>query len=227
MRVGRILSRGSDRGRAKAASPAGDLPPISSTPTPSTRPPQDYLFFDLLWSDPQPDQVDGIEEVRGDVAWVSPLRLAIFSVLRLHPTRAVVSGRGLHPLWTRRDDRFSVTQLAAIAYPLPPGQHHTSSRHSQSSLQTIAAPPQVPSDGHGYELLHDGKCITVFSASNYGGTQYNTGAVVVWTGGQARLECVHRLAHIRITCGRRCCPDRRTRVLGATGRRPQGAFAAS
>jgi len=42
----------------------------------------------------------------------------------------------------------------------------------------------VPGDGHGYEVLHDGKVITVFSASNYGGNQCNTGAVLVWADGQ-------------------------------------------
>ena len=39
---------------------------------------------------------------------------------------------------------------------------------------------QLPSDGHGYEVVHDGKCITVFSASNYGGSCYNAGAVLLW-----------------------------------------------
>ena len=39
----------------------------------------------------------------------------------------------------------------------------------------------MPSDGHGYEVVHDGRCITIFSASSYGGTCCNTGAVLVWS----------------------------------------------
>ena len=50
----------------------------------------------------------------------------------------------------------------------------------RNSLQLIVRSHQLPSDGHGYEVLHDGRCITVFSASNYGGSCYNAGAILLW-----------------------------------------------
>ena len=40
---------------------------------------------------------------------------------------------------------------------------------------------QVPSTGYGYEDMHDGKLITIFSASNYCGTQGNWGGVLVFS----------------------------------------------
>ncbi len=36
---------------------------------------------------------------------------------------------------------------------------------------------------NGYEVTHDGKCITVFSAPNYCDTMGNKGAFITLTGG--------------------------------------------
>ena len=96
----------------------------------------DYIFFDLLWSDPPPEDGDGVHESsRGD--------------------GCILFGRDMTVEFLRRN-----------------------------SLQLIVRSHQLPSDGHGYEVLHDGRCITVFSASNYGGSCYNAGAILVWEGGE-------------------------------------------
>jgi len=96
----------------------------------------DYIFFDLLWSDPHPEDGDGVHESsRGD--------------------GCILFGRDMTLEFLRRN-----------------------------SLQMIVRSHQLPSDGHGYEVLHDGRCITVFSASNYGGSCYNAGAILVWEGGE-------------------------------------------
>lgn len=96
----------------------------------------DYIFFDLLWSDPHPEDGDGVHESsRGD--------------------GCILFGRDMTVEFLRRN-----------------------------SLQLIVRSHQLPSDGHGYEVLHDGRCITVFSASNYGGSCYNAGAILVWEGGE-------------------------------------------
>ena len=54
----------------------------------------------------------------------------------------------------------------------------------RNSLQLVIRSHELPSDGHGYEVLADGKCITVFSASNYGGNGINAGAVLLWEKGK-------------------------------------------
>jgi len=96
----------------------------------------DYIFFDLLWSDPHPEDGDGVHESsRGD--------------------GCILFGRDMTVEFLRRN-----------------------------SLQLIVRSHQLPSDGHGYEVLHDGRCITVFSASNYGGSCYNAGAILVWENGE-------------------------------------------
>jgi protein phosphatase len=96
----------------------------------------DYIFFDLLWSDPHPEDGDGVHEsTRGD--------------------GCILFGRDMTSEFLRRN-----------------------------SLQLIVRSHQLPSDGHGYEVLHDGRCITVFSASNYGGSCYNAGALLVWRQGE-------------------------------------------
>ena len=102
---------------------------------------EDYLFFDLMWSDPHPDDVDGVHEsARGD---------------------------------------------GCILF----GMDMTLDFLESNSLQLLVRSHQVPSDGHGYEVVHEGKCITIFSASNYGGTCCNTGAVLVWDEGEEL--CAH------------------------------------
>mmetsp|Transcript_54107 Transcript_54107/g.168016 ORF Transcript_54107/g.168016 Transcript_54107/m.168016 type:complete len:982 (-) Transcript_54107:109-3054(-) len=49
----------------------------------------------------------------------------------------------------------------------------------QNRLRFIIRSHQVPEDGRGYMKQHDGRCVTVFSASNYCGTGGNYGAVLV------------------------------------------------
>lgn len=49
----------------------------------------------------------------------------------------------------------------------------------QNRLRFIVRSHQVPEDGRGYMKQHDGRCVTVFSASNYCGTGGNYGAVLV------------------------------------------------
>ncbi|KAL1514965.1 hypothetical protein AB1Y20_004041 [Prymnesium parvum] len=96
----------------------------------------EYLFFDILWSDPHPNDADGVHEsTRGD--------------------GCVLFGKDITAEFLRRN-----------------------------SLQMLIRSHQLPSDGHGYEVLHDGRCITVFSASNYGGSCYNAGAVLIWENGE-------------------------------------------
>uniref|UniRef100_A0A7S3F1B8 protein-serine/threonine phosphatase n=1 Tax=Haptolina ericina TaxID=156174 RepID=A0A7S3F1B8_9EUKA len=90
----------------------------------------EYLFFDILWSDPHPEDLDGVHESsRGD--------------------GCVLFGRDITAEFLRRN-----------------------------SLQLVIRSHQLPSDGHGYEVLHDGKCITVFSAPNYCGIMGNLGAML-------------------------------------------------
>ena len=43
----------------------------------------------------------------------------------------------------------------------------------RNGLDYVVRSHEVKADG--YEVCHDGKCITVFSASNYAGNQCNTG----------------------------------------------------
>lgn len=96
----------------------------------------EYLFFDVLWSDPHPDDADGVHESsRGD--------------------GCILFGKDITAEFLRRN-----------------------------SLQLLIRSHQLPSDGHGYEILHDGKCITVFSASNYGGNCFNAGSVLLWENGE-------------------------------------------
>eukprot|EP00667_Euglena_gracilis_P002106 EG_transcript_2107 len=50
----------------------------------------------------------------------------------------------------------------------------------QNNLRLLIRSHQVPSTGRGYEVLQSGMCITVFSASNYCGTQGNHGGLVIF-----------------------------------------------
>jgi len=50
----------------------------------------------------------------------------------------------------------------------------------QNNLKLVIRSHQVPSTGRGYEVLHNGLCITVFSASNYCGSQGNHGGLVIF-----------------------------------------------
>lgn len=49
----------------------------------------------------------------------------------------------------------------------------------QNRLRFMIRSHQVPSDSRGYAKEHDGRCVTVFSASNYCGQTGNYGAVLV------------------------------------------------
>jgi len=49
----------------------------------------------------------------------------------------------------------------------------------QNRLRFVVRSHQVPHDGHGYLKQHEGRCVTIFSASNYCGNGGNYGAVLV------------------------------------------------
>mmetsp|Transcript_162875 Transcript_162875/g.522218 ORF Transcript_162875/g.522218 Transcript_162875/m.522218 type:complete len:1036 (+) Transcript_162875:101-3208(+) len=53
---------------------------------------------------------------------------------------------------------------------------------SINRMRCVIRSHQVPKDGKGYEYHHNGRCITVFSASNYCGSQGNQGAVLLCAG---------------------------------------------
>jgi protein phosphatase len=48
----------------------------------------------------------------------------------------------------------------------------------QNRLRFVVRSHQVPHDGHGYMKQHEGRCVTIFSASNYCGNGGNYGAVL-------------------------------------------------
>ena len=52
---------------------------------------------------------------------------------------------------------------------------------SRNRKSVLIRSHQVPSTNRGYEELHGGLCLTVFSASNYCGVTHNWGGVVVFT----------------------------------------------
>lgn len=49
----------------------------------------------------------------------------------------------------------------------------------QNKLRFIVRSHQLPEDGRGFAKQHDGRCVTIFSASNYCGNAGNYGAVMV------------------------------------------------
>ena len=85
---------------------------------------EDYLFFDLLWSDPHPDDAEGVHE----------------------------SARGDGCILFGRDMTLDFLQT--------------------NSLQLLVRSHQVPSDGHGYEVVHDGRCVEVATSSSPSNGRY-------------------------------------------------------
>mmetsp|Transcript_59351 Transcript_59351/g.130337 ORF Transcript_59351/g.130337 Transcript_59351/m.130337 type:complete len:1009 (-) Transcript_59351:23-3049(-) len=59
------------------------------------------------------------------------------------------------------------------------GQDITTKFCMQNRLRFVIRSHQVPDDGRGYMKQHDGRCVTIFSASNYCGDGGNYGAVLV------------------------------------------------
>eukprot|EP00929_Paragymnodinium_shiwhaense_P082965 TRINITY_DN43_c1_g3_i1.p1 TRINITY_DN43_c1_g3~~TRINITY_DN43_c1_g3_i1.p1 ORF type:complete len:985 (+),score=333.47 TRINITY_DN43_c1_g3_i1:104-3058(+) len=51
----------------------------------------------------------------------------------------------------------------------------------QNKLRFVVRSHQLPEDGRGYFKQHEGRCVTIFSASNYCGSGGNYGAVLVLT----------------------------------------------
>jgi len=51
-----------------------------------------------------------------------------------------------------------------------------------NNLRALVRAHEPPSEGRGFEFLHGGKCITVFSASNYCGNYGNKGGVLICDG---------------------------------------------
>ena len=66
---------------------------------------------------------------------------------------------------------------AVVPVPWVPGCYSHCHRHSNNKLLVV----QVKDDG--YEIAHDGNCITVFSAPNYCDQMGNKGAFITFTGG--------------------------------------------
>jgi len=59
------------------------------------------------------------------------------------------------------------------------GQDITTKFCMQNRLRFVIRSHQVPEDGRGYMKQHEGRCVTIFSASNYCGDGGNYGAVLV------------------------------------------------
>uniref|UniRef100_A0A3B0MWL4 Serine/threonine-protein phosphatase n=1 Tax=Theileria annulata TaxID=5874 RepID=A0A3B0MWL4_THEAN len=71
-----------------------------------------------------------------------------------------------------------------------------------NNLEICIRSHQVPDTLRGIDILHNGKCITLFSASNYCQTTHNTGAILIFTQGlkfeaheyiSPSLESIHSL----------------------------------
>jgi len=58
----------------------------------------------------------------------------------------------------------------------------------RNKLRLLIRSHQVPSTGGGFEWLHDHQCVTVFSASNYCGTEGNLGGVLILPG-NGHIHC--------------------------------------
>eukprot|EP00392_Amoebophrya_sp_AT5.2_P001056 g1058.t1 len=89
----------------------------------------DWIFFDSLWSDPNPGKAKGISK--------------------------------------RGDDCFSF------------GSETTRRFLKENNLHMVVRSHELPSNSRGFQVHHDSKLITIFSASNYCGTSANYGAVML------------------------------------------------
>ncbi|GIX66130.1 serine/threonine protein phosphatase [Babesia caballi] len=84
------------------------------------------------------------------------------------------------------------------------GPDVTSAFLDLNKLEVCIRSHQVPSTLKGIETLHNGRCVTLFSASNYCQTTGNTGAILIFTKGlhfevkeymAPSLESIHALAN--------------------------------
>lgn len=91
---------------------------------------EDFIFFDLLWSDPMSEE--GISK----------------------------SARGVD----------------CITF----GPDVTHRFCARNGIEVVIRSHQVPSTSRGYEVVHNGKCVTVFSASNYCGSSGNLGGMIMF-----------------------------------------------
>ena len=57
-----------------------------------------------------------------------------------------------------------------------------------NGLELVIRSHEVPESGHGYEVMHNGKLITVFSASNYCGSSGNYAGLIIFTAPGERTE---------------------------------------
>eukprot|EP00922_Rhytidocystis_sp_ex-Travisia-forbesii_P032363 GHVS01048091.1.p1 GENE.GHVS01048091.1~~GHVS01048091.1.p1 ORF type:complete len:1000 (-),score=105.05 GHVS01048091.1:214-3213(-) len=60
------------------------------------------------------------------------------------------------------------------------GPDITNSFLNRNNLEVCIRSHQVPSNLRGFEPVHDGRCVTLFSASNYCGTTGNYGGVIIF-----------------------------------------------
>eukprot|EP00933_Yihiella_yeosuensis_P075186 TRINITY_DN8441_c1_g1_i1.p1 TRINITY_DN8441_c1_g1~~TRINITY_DN8441_c1_g1_i1.p1 ORF type:complete len:924 (+),score=199.43 TRINITY_DN8441_c1_g1_i1:169-2940(+) len=80
-------------------------------------------------------------------------------------------------LWsdpTEHEGKFKSERGVGIKY----GPDVTVKFCSQNRLRFMVRSHQVPEDGRGFAKQHEGRCVTVFSASNYCGNGGNYGAVI-------------------------------------------------
>jgi len=89
----------------------------------------------------------------------------------------------------------------------------------QNKLRFVVRSHQLPEDGRGFSKQHEGRCVTIFSASNYCGNGGNYGAVMVLASEHfpkyeiyehyaAPLEDLPRLMGLSQDCGKeRCATD--------------------
>jgi hypothetical protein len=69
----------------------------------------------------------------------------------------------------------------------------------RSRLRLLIRSHELPPRGRGYAVQHEGRCLTIFSASNYNGCAGNAGAVLVWSPpagrrGKGKLDVVEHMA---------------------------------
>ena len=83
-------------------------------------------------------------------------------------------------LWTDPQENWGRSDSGRAAGIITFGPNVTADFLKKNRMKLLIRSHQVPSTGRGYEDLHNGQLITVFSASNYCGTQGNWGGVVVF-----------------------------------------------
>ncbi|CAF4273030.1 unnamed protein product [Rotaria sp. Silwood2] len=123
------------------------------------QPPEEGLMSEILWSDPQP-QNGRSESKRGVGMYRKFLSILFFYSIDIkHQCEYLFLGLQFGPDVTQRFIKLN-------------------------NLEYVVRSHEVKQEG--YELAHNGKCITVFSAPNYCDTMGNKGAYITITGDDVR-----------------------------------------